>query len=216
MAEEEKKDGQREAETAKANDEPDYRKLYEEQQAEVKRLNADNKKKDAQLDELAPYVDFDAIARQYQGVSNNEEAQGGDSYVEGKVMKSAIDALANKFEGRIAALQFYVDNADLKDYKGLVNAKFAEVARTNPRKSVDERLAITASEVREFLNNERAKGQKQAEEKEKLRKDELEKASGLGSSADTAPENVEKGESKQDWVDSRRKRLEQMKTPAGI
>lgn len=204
-----------ETQAAEAAKEPDYRKMYEEQQSKVENLTRDLRQKEETLDAVTPYVDWAAASGQ-QTVTPEADS-GEENYIDRKTMTEQLQKLQSSHNIQMAAMQFRIDNPDLKAYENtLVSPAVQRIIQKNPHLSQAEVLKRAATEVREFLEAERAKGKAEAEEKEEKRRKEVQKASGLGSSGETAPESDNEGETKEQYMARRRKRLEKMKQPTRV
>ena len=187
----------------------DYEAAYKTSQAEIQKLTEDGKSDKELLDAVTPYVNWDAV----QGKKSVPETQTEDEgYVSRKTLQDAISGIESKSDSKIMALQFQVAHPELAPYeKTLIGPTILRMRREHPHEPLSKILDRTAESVTNFLETERAKGEKIAKEAQEKKEKELAGVSGLESAGTTTPTAEEQGETKEEYVAKRKAQIAKKK-----
>lgn len=168
----------------------DLQSKYESTHTELKRVQET-------LDAVTPYVNWN------MGQNNQVEE---DSYVSKKDIATQLKNISESSENKILELQFQVNHPELKGYEDtLVAPTLLKLRRKYPAMQKVELLETAAKEVNDFIEVERKKGEARVKS-EKAKKD-AESMSGLESSGPTTPNEVETGQTRDEYIQERKKQL---------
>ena len=186
----------------KAQDE-DYKVKYESLQGEHQKLVEQHRSAQQTLDTLDQYGAID-----WAKITNpKSEPDEKSTETETSDIENRLRSIEEQADNKVLALQFQVEHPDLKEYRdALVVPTLMRVRRKYPRKSKEEVLELTATEVREFLTKQEEKFL--AKQKAEKAKEDAIKASGLGSTGKTTPEEevVDEDELRQKYIERRREK----------
>lgn len=205
MADEENQSAEGQAPAVEKEESPkeDFENKYKELQGKYDQTNQELKKVQETLDAVTPYVNWEMTQQQNQ--------EGQEEYLSKKDLATTLKDLNERSENRILELQFRVDHPELKGYEdSLVAPTLVRLRKQHPSFSKERLLNEAAKEVNDFLESERKKGEKKA--KEEKAKKEAEEMAGLESGGATVPKEEDAGQTKDEYIAERRKRLEKMKT----
>lgn len=189
-----------------------------ELQGKFDNLSQDAAKNKQMLNEVTPYVNFDAMKSGLGGSNDDEEE---DTFLSQKEAK----ALEQRIEQKIATNNFlrdfrtqYPDLADKGVKEDMVRFFFENKTLRND--SFDKRLESAVGAARSLLKSEQSKGEaktKTALEKEaaavKAKAEAAAKASGLSSTGITSPQKASKNEPQtpSDYIAERREHQKKLK-----
>ena len=169
---------------------------YKAMQAKLQETEKKLTEKTETLDLVAPYVDYDKVPGQAPGRVEAESTEEPEA-----VTKADLQKVKDSMKVDNLILRMQVDNPDLKEYSDLVRQNLLDIANSKLPITADKALEKAVAKTREFLDTERAKGAKAAEDKKQ--KDAA--AGGLGSAGNTAPVEVPQGQTNEEYVAERRK-----------
>jgi hypothetical protein len=170
---------------------------YKAMQARLQDTEKQLTEKTETLELVSPYIDYDKVPGQAPG-REPEPTEEPET-----VTKADLQKVKDSNKVEMLILRMQVDNPDLKEYSDLVRQNLLDIANSKIPVTADKALEKAVAKTREFLDTERAKGVKAAEEKRQ--KDAA--AGGLGSAGNTAPAEVPEGQTNEEYVAERRKRV---------
>jgi len=178
-----------------------YEAKYKELQSKYESTHTELKRVQETLDAVTPYVNWD--------LGQNQQPEE-DGYVSKKDISSQLKSISESSENKILELQFQVNHPELKGYEDtLVAPTLIKLRRKYPAMQKTELLEAAAKEVTDFIEAERKKGEARIKA-EKAKKD-AESMSGLESSGPTTPNEVDSGQTREEYVQERKKALNKRK-----
>ena len=190
-------------EAKKEDNSEDYKKRYDDSQAHITKIESENKvmreqtQKDKELfDQVSGFIDWDALN------GKTKPTEEDDTYVTKKDLAKMTNDLRNTINQNSNLSSFRSNYPDMVKHEDLVQMYYA---KTDPRRTVEERIKSAVENARNLLESERTKGREEFEkEKTETAKKEAETA-GLGSGK--TPEGKEEepeGETNKDYVKNRK------------
>ena len=176
-------------------------------QAQVTRMGQENAKLQGQIEALTPYVQFGSEETASQPTKEPQiDENDPDAMMEH--VRSTVDDLRVTTESKLTALEFMVENPDLKPHVDLVMTVLK--SSTNPRKPMSARMKDAAEIVRKRLDSIRQEAIKEAEAQKKDKDAEAAAASAArsGTKPPTDSEKTDEGLSLEEYSAQRQQAAE--------
>lgn len=180
----------------------DFEKRYNDSQEHIKKIETENQtyrddsQKDRQLlDQLTPYVNWDAV----NGTKTEPDEEG---YVDKATLNQTVKELRGQIDRNEVTNNFRIKYPDMVPYEDLVAAY---LSKTDARRPAEERIEKAVGYVKKLLETERAKGVEnhEAETKEKTAKEA--EVGGLGEKQVSSGEKQEtEGETFDEYIVARK------------
>lgn len=175
----------------------DYEAKCRELQAERDRIQQEHDALKGEYEAVRPYINFPANDTNSAGNEDDELP------ITRKEHRQTISQIERRHLAERAADRFLNDNPDLKPYEKMLVSFLTET----------KNLQDAAKKTREFLENERKKGEEQATKKAEDQKKAAAAASGLGSAGTTSPKTTkEEVETNESYIEQRKQQSREGKT----
>ncbi|KKN13117.1 hypothetical protein LCGC14_1009700 [marine sediment metagenome] len=191
----------------------DYEKRFNDSQTHIKTIESENKamreqgQKDKELfDQVSGFIDWDALN------GKTKLAEDDEGYVTKKDLTNLANDLRNTINQNRNLSSFRSNYPDMVKHEDLVTMYYA---KTDTRRTVEERIKSAVENARNLLESERVKGREDFEkEKTDAAKKEAE-AAGLGGGKTPEGKKEEpEGETSSDYIKNRK--AAQLQSSGGV